>query len=77
MKLSPTPIEQLFCYVSTQLFCCERAQKMRAFLLEEERALASMEMNRKIDVGPHPPFMNKHEKRAAKERAEQRWEDLI
>uniref|UniRef100_A0A8C7W169 FAM194 C-terminal domain-containing protein n=2 Tax=Oncorhynchus mykiss TaxID=8022 RepID=A0A8C7W169_ONCMY len=59
------------------LFCCERAQKMRAFLLEEERALASMEMNRKIDVGPHPPFMNKHEKRAAKERAEQRlleWE---
>ncbi|XP_042175922.1 glutamate-rich protein 6-like [Oncorhynchus tshawytscha] len=59
------------------LFCCERAQKMRAFLLEEERALAAMEMNRKIDVGPHPPFMNKHEKRAAKERAEQRlleWE---
>ncbi|XP_071210574.1 glutamate-rich protein 6-like isoform X1 [Salvelinus alpinus] len=59
------------------LFCCERAQKMRAFLLEEERALAAREMNRKIDVGPHPPFMNKHEKRAAKERAEQRlreWE---
>ncbi|CAB1329090.1 unnamed protein product, partial [Coregonus sp. 'balchen'] len=59
------------------LFCCERAQKMREFLLEEERALAAVEVNRKIDVGPHPPFMNKHEKRAAKERAEQRlreWE---
>ncbi|KAK6292547.1 hypothetical protein J4Q44_G00371310 [Coregonus suidteri] len=29
-------------------------------------------VNRKIDVGPHPPFVSKQEKRAAKEQAEQR-----
>ncbi|XP_067117321.1 glutamate-rich protein 6-like [Osmerus mordax] len=59
------------------IFCCERAVKMREFLLEKERALAAVEANRKIDVGPHPPFMSKKEKRVAKERADQRlreWE---
>lgn len=60
-----------------QQFCCEKAQSVRMLILEEERLLADVEMDEKIDVRPHPPFMSKQQKRAAKERAEQRFgEDL-
>ncbi|XP_062389658.1 glutamate-rich protein 6-like [Sardina pilchardus] len=57
-------------------FCCERAQAVRMLILEEERALADLELDKKIDVGPHAPFMSKHQKRAAKERAEQRLREF-
>lgn len=42
-------------------------------ILEEERILADVEFDKKIDVRPHPPFMSKQQKKAAKERAEQRF----
>lgn len=56
-----------------QHFCCEKAQSVRMHILEEERILADVEMDKKIDVRPHPPFMSKQQKKAAKERAEQRF----
>lgn len=60
-----------------QLFCCDEAQSVRMLILEEERALADAEVDEKIDVRPHPPFMSNQQKMAAKERAEQRFgEDL-
>ncbi|XP_063070552.1 glutamate-rich protein 6-like isoform X2 [Engraulis encrasicolus] len=59
-----------------QLFCCDKAQSVRMLILQEERALAGVEVDKKIDVGPHPPFMSKQQKRAAKERAEQRLREF-
>ncbi|KAL2081666.1 hypothetical protein ACEWY4_023519 [Coilia grayii] len=59
-----------------QLFCCDKARSMRMLILKEERALAGVEVDKKIDVGPHPPFMSKQQKQAAKERAEQRLREF-
>ncbi|KAJ8004611.1 hypothetical protein DPEC_G00138080 [Dallia pectoralis] len=59
-KYPPFPLEKPF--------CCEQAKEICKLLVDMEGALSAVEVNRPIDVAPHPPFM----RRRAEERLPER-----